>query len=133
MRGPGWSAATPKRAVSVGPIWLPRPTTKRPPLQRPRSQAAVAVTVGDRAKATATLVPTSMRSVAWTAAADSRYGSRRTSRNQTASQPAASARAASRAASRGRIAPGSVTPGRTAADPLRDQVDQLVGHVDDAA
>src|SRR5215472_7371591 len=110
MRGPGWSASTPNRAASVGPTWLPRPRTNRPPLHRPRSQAAVAVAVGERAKATATLVPTSTRSVAWTAAAASRYGSRRTSRTQTASQPAASAAAARRAASLGRTEPGRVTP-----------------------
>src|SRR5215472_9329674 len=110
MRGPGWSASTPNRAASVGPTWLPRPRTNRPPLHRLRSQAAVAVAAGERAKATATLVPTSTRSVAWTAAAARRYGSRRTSRTQTASQPAASAAAARRAASRGLTPPGRVRP-----------------------
>src|SRR5256886_9815931 len=110
MRGRGWSAVPPTRAAGVGPTWLPSPSTKRPPLQSARSQAAAAVAVGERAKATATLVPTWRRLVGWIAAAASRYGSRRTSRTQTASQPAASARSARRAASAGWTAPGKVRP-----------------------
>src|SRR5439155_62184 len=69
MRGPGWSASTPNRAFRVGPTWLPRPSTKRPSEPALRSQAVAAVTVGERAKATATLVPTWTRSVASRAAA----------------------------------------------------------------
>ena len=66
---------------------------------------------GEREKATATSVPTVTRVVARSAAADVRYGSRRTSVTQTLEAPARSASAASSSASRMVTVPGSPTPG----------------------
>src|SRR5207248_2186929 len=80
-----------------------------------RSQATAAVTAGERAKATATLGPTSTARVPSRAAALSRYGSRRRSPTQTDSAPASSAARASSRASAKVIAPGSIIPGRPAA------------------
>src|SRR5439155_7149910 len=85
-----------------------------------RSQAACAVAAGERENATATSVLTVTRVVARNAAAELRYGSRRTSVTQTLEAPAFSASAASRSASRIVTVPGSPTPGLALISPRED-------------
>src|SRR5436309_6614349 len=115
MRAAGRFSSTPKRESNVGPTWLPSPRTKRPAPYPARSHAACAVTAGERENATATSIPTVTRSVARSAAAAMRYGSRRTSAIQTPEAPACSASAASRSASRIVTVPGRPTPGLASA------------------
>src|SRR6266511_2904546 len=85
-----------------------------PPDQPARSHAACAVAGGVRANATATWIPTVTLFVARSAAALTRYGSRRSSVTHTPDAPAASASAAKRSASAIVVFAGSPTPGRIA-------------------
>jgi hypothetical protein len=87
--------------------WGPRPSMKRSPDISSRSQAVIAVTVGERGKASATAVPTPIVEVAAIAAAAWTSAVRSSSATQTDSMPADSARAASDATSR-RVPPTAI-------------------------
>ena len=85
MRAAGCDHGIEKRLVMCGLIWLPRPSTNRPPESRCRSLAVTATLIGLRAKATAMPVNSSTRSVAWAASATGRNGSWAISGNRAAS------------------------------------------------
>ena len=75
MRGAGGVHGTEKRRSLWPRTCDPRPITKRPPVEPARSQPTSATAIGVRAKAIATLVCNSMRSVAAPATASARNGS----------------------------------------------------------
>jgi hypothetical protein len=75
MRAAGWPHSIENRLVMWGLIWLPRPRMKRPSEKRWRSWALWASVIGLRAKATAMLVPISIRSLCSAARSRVRNGS----------------------------------------------------------
>ena len=75
MRGAGGVHATEKRRSLWARTCEPSPTTKRPPVEPARSQPTCATAIGVRAKAIATPVCSSTRSVAAPATASARNGS----------------------------------------------------------
>ena len=75
MRGAGGDHVTEKRRSLWARTWLPSPRVKRPPVPAARSQPTLAQVMGERAKAMATLVCSSMRLVAAPATANDRNGS----------------------------------------------------------
>ena len=91
MRAAGAIQGTLKRRSLCARTWLPRPSTKRPPEWRARSQAWFATIIGLRGKAMATEVASCTRSVAKAAKASGAKGSWRSSFAVTASNPSSSA------------------------------------------
>jgi hypothetical protein len=75
MRGAGGVQGTENRRSLWALTCEPRPMTKRPPVAPARSQPTLATAIGDRAKAIATLVCNSIRSVMVPATASARNGS----------------------------------------------------------
>src|SRR5437879_8267360 len=75
MRGSGGDHGTEKRRSLWARTWEPSPSVKRPPVLAARSQPTLAQVIGERAKAIATLVCSSMRLVAAPATANDRKGS----------------------------------------------------------
>jgi hypothetical protein len=75
MRGAGGVHGTEKRRSLWALTCEPSPTVNRPPVAPARSQLTLATAIGERAKAIATLVCSSMRSVAVPATASARNGS----------------------------------------------------------
>ena len=75
MRGAGADHGTEKRRSLWARTWLPSPSVKRAPVEAARSQPMLAATMGERAKAMATLVCSSIRRVAAPATASDRNGS----------------------------------------------------------
>jgi hypothetical protein len=75
IRGAGWLQGIENRFVMCGLIWLPRPSTKRPPEYACRSQPTWARSIGFRAKATAIDVPSSISSVCSAARSRGKNGS----------------------------------------------------------
>ena len=63
------------RRVMCGLIWDPRPRIKRPPLIVCKSFAVIATVIGERAKATAMLVPNATLLVLLAAEPSARNGS----------------------------------------------------------
>ncbi len=74
-RGPGLPHGIEKRRVTWALTCVPNPSMKRPPLSSARSQAVMAVVIGDRAKATAMAVPSSSSGAASAATASGKKGS----------------------------------------------------------
>ena len=76
MRGAGGDHGTEKRRSLWARTWLPMPSvTREPPKLEARSQPTLATAMGERAKAMATPVCSSMRLVAAPATASDRNGS----------------------------------------------------------
>ena len=76
MRGAGGVHGTEKRRSLWARTWLPMPkVTRDPPKLEARSQPTLATAMGERAKAMATPVCSSMRFVAAPATASDRNGS----------------------------------------------------------
>src|SRR5688500_10255806 len=126
-----------------GRIWLPSPSTKRPPEAPAISHAAVATVIGLRPNATTTAVPISMRSVASAATAQASSGSRPSSLAHAPPKPSSSARRAASAVSPSdaerttskRTAPGVSPAATTRADQGMDFVrrERYLGHMEAAA
>ena len=94
IRSTGRPQGIEKRRSMWGFTWVPRPSRNRPPVKEARSQADWATTIGDRANATATEVPTSTPGAADAAAITRRNGSWAMSAVKIPSKPRAWARAA---------------------------------------
>ena len=75
MRAAGADHGIEKRRSMCGLIWLPSPRWNRPPDSACRSHACAASVIGLRAKAMATAVVSSSRSVASAASTSGRNGS----------------------------------------------------------
>ena len=75
MRAAGWLHSIENRLVMWGLIWLPSPSTNRPPVSACRSHPMFASSIGLRAKATAIDVPSSISEVLPAATASGRNGS----------------------------------------------------------
>ena len=118
MRGAGGVQATEKRRSLCARTWMPSPTTNRPPVEPAMSQPTSATAIGVRAKAIATPVWSSIRSVAAPATASARNGSCWFSGATMPSYPSASAASAA-APTRRRSSCGTVVNTRMARAPFR--------------